>query len=134
MRVLICDDAGFIRELIKSALATLHIFGGFDVVGEAASGPEALELAAQLQPDLIFMDLVLPGMNGLQTTAEILSEVSDVKIIAMSSLNEEWIFEKSLLAGCVSFLPKPFERETIADCLFASFPEWNERERKKAHG
>jgi YesN/AraC family two-component response regulator len=134
MRVLICDDAGFIRELIKSALSTLHIFGGFEVVGEAASGPEALALASELEPDLIFMDLVLPGMNGLQTATEILSEFNQIKIIAMSSLDQKWIVRKALLAGCASFLPKPFERETIADCLFATFPEWNERERKKAHG
>jgi two-component system chemotaxis response regulator CheY len=104
--VLIVDDAGFIREILRA----LCDRAGLIVVGEAVDGIEAVRLASQLKPNLIFMDLVLPQKNGVQATREILEEHPEIRIIACTTLQEEKLQEEARSAGCVEILTKPFKK------------------------
>ena len=130
VRVLLSDDAGFIRELLKNFLSSKN----FEVVGEAASGPEAISLAKSLRPDLIFMDMVLPGLNGVNAAELILQENPVVKIIAMSALDDDLIMQKASNVGCRAYLRKPFNRETIMDAIVEVYKENSMDERKRFHG
>lgn len=83
-----------LRRLFKAA-------GGFEVCGEASSGPEAVEVARTLRPDLVVLDLLMPGMTGLET-AQLLKELGLTSKIILYSLNAEDIGEKRALAAGVS--------------------------------
>ena len=104
MKILIVDDSSFVNLVCRQALER----SGYQVVGEAFDGVAAVELANELQPEVILMDIALPKKNGLEATTEILTSHPQIKIIAMSALDEIWVNEKTKEVGCVSFLAKPF--------------------------
>lgn len=109
LRVMIVDDAGFIRQILGKILEAT----GCDIVAEARSGMEAVEKAIQFRPEVIFMDIILPGKNGADAAAEILESLPGTPIIAMSTAAEAPVRVKAMEAGCVSFLEKPFNRESV---------------------
>lgn len=109
IRLLVVDDAPFVREIVRHSLRATQV----EIVGEAEDGKEAVALAAQLKPDVILMDIVLPLQNGIEAAKEILSQNPKQKIVAFSTNDTESIILKTLEAGCVSFLPKPFQREEL---------------------
>lgn len=111
--VLIVDDAGFIREMLSQVCTEL----GYRVVGEAMSGDEAILLANQIRPDIIFMDIVMPGKSGIDAGAEILKRNPRIEIIAISSLEEAFIRQKSKKVGFAGFVSKPFTKEDIHKSL-----------------
>lgn len=108
-KVLIADDAGFVRELLINACAEL----GYDVVGEARDGQEAIDKALSLRPDIIVMDLVMPKFNGLEATAKIIEKFPDINIIACSSLDDETTLNQAMNYGCRAFLRKPFNKSSV---------------------
>lgn len=116
--VLIVDDAGFVRKILMNILEDLDV----DAIAEAVTGEQAIERCAEHAPDVIFMDLVLPGKNGAETTAEILKRWPTVKIIAMSSAEEDWVKARAFSAGCVEFVSKPFTRDSIRRALANHLP------------
>lgn len=116
--VLIVDDAGFVRKILMNILEDLDV----DAVHEAVSGEQAIERCAEQVPELIFMDLVLPGKNGAETAAEILKRWPAVKIIAMSSAEEDWVKARAFAAGCADFVSKPFTRDSIRRALQSHLP------------
>jgi two-component system chemotaxis response regulator CheY len=105
MKIMIVDDSSFIILFCRQALEK----SGFDVVGEAYDGIEAIEKAQELTPDVVIMDIALPKKNGFEATESILEQNPNTKILAISALDEDWIREKALKAGCFDFLAKPFE-------------------------
>lgn len=107
--VLIADDAGFVRELLINACEQL----GYQVIGEAADGLQAIEMAKNLKPDIIFMDLVMPKINGLEATVKILEILPEVFIIGCSSLDDEFTLKQVNDKGCRAFLRKPFNLNQI---------------------
>lgn len=109
IRLLVVDDAPFVREIVRYSLRATQV----EIVGEAEDGKEAVALAAQLKPDVILMDIVLPLQNGIEAAKEILSQNPKQKIVAFSTNDTESLILKTLEAGCVSFLPKPFQREEL---------------------
>lgn len=111
MKVLIVDDSSFIILFCRQALEK----SGFDVVGEAYDGCEAVELAEKLKPDVIIMDIAMPKKNGFEATENILAIHPKTKILAVSALDEDWIREKALQVGCFDFLAKPFEALQLID-------------------
>jgi two-component system chemotaxis response regulator CheY len=113
--VMIVDDAAFMRASIKKILEA-H---GFTVVGEASNGVEAIELANQLQPDLITMDITMPQMDGITATKEIVKNNPDVKICMVSAMGQEVMVRESILAGANNFLVKPFKEEKVVETLKA---------------
>ena len=88
-----------------------------EVVGEAVDGVEAVQKALDLKPDAIFIDMVMPNKNGIDATKEILAELPETKIIAFSTLDDEFMKEKAFAAGCSDYIIKPFNRNDLLSSL-----------------
>ena len=102
-RVLIADDHAIVREGIRALLTAA---GDLDVVGEASSGLEAIELAGTLDPDLVLMDIAMPGLGGLEATLEIRKRLPRVKVIVLSQYGEPEYVRRFLKAGVSGYVLK----------------------------
>jgi two-component system chemotaxis response regulator CheY len=108
-RVLIVDDAIFMRNMIKDIFAS----GGFEVVGEAANGLEAIDKYKDLRPDLTTMDIVMPFKSGIEATREIVKLDGNALIIMCSALGQESLVMEAIEAGASDFIVKPFKAEDV---------------------
>jgi two-component system chemotaxis response regulator CheY len=108
-RVLVVDDAVFMRNLIRDIFAS----GGFDVVGEAANGLEAVERYKELAPDLTTMDIVMPFKSGIEATREIVRHDPRAIIVMCSALGQESLVMEAIEAGASDFVVKPFKGEDV---------------------
>ncbi len=124
IRVLIVDDIPETRDHLTKLLS---FESDIEVVGAAASGAEALELAASLNPDIVLMDINMPGMDGIATTEQLSSRVPTAAIVMMSVQGEADYLRRSMLAGAREFLVKPFS----SDELVTSIRQVHAREREK---
>lgn len=103
VRVLIVDDQLPFRE---AARMVVEMTDGFEVAGEAVNGDQALDLVEQLQPDLVLMDVQMPGMDGIETTRRIRA-LTDPAVVVVMSTHESGDYQgMALEAGAVGFLPK----------------------------
>ena len=109
-RVLVVDDALYMRSMIRDILAGS---GRFDVVGEAANGREAVERYVELKPDLVTMDIVMPELDGIEATREILSRNPQAVVVMCSALGQEALVIESIAAGAKDFIVKPFTPEKV---------------------
>ena len=125
IRVLVVDDIPETRDHLTKLLG---FESDIDVVGSAASGREALEMAARLTPDVILMDINMPDMDGIAATEQLSSAVPGAAVVMMSVQGEADYLRRSMLAGAREFLVKPFS----SDELTASIRQVNARERDKA--
>ena len=103
-RILVVDDAGYERALMSEMLRVL----GYDTVGEAANGAEAVTKYAALRPQGVLLDFVIPYKDGLQAAREIRTADPDARIIMMSALNEPALIDEAFAGGVREFLVKPF--------------------------
>lgn len=124
IRVVIVDDIAETREHLAKLLG---FEADIEVVGSASSGTEALEIAASTRPDIVLMDINMPGMDGIATTERLASEVPSAAIVMMSVQGEADYLRRSMLAGAREFLVKPFS----SDELSASIRQVHSRERDK---
>lgn len=113
IKLVIVDDAPFIREAVRAIV----IKAGFDFVGEAADGEEAVELILKKNPDVVIMDLVMPKKNGIEVTKEILALRPKTKVIACSTEGQEAMLIRAIDAGCVNFISKPFVAEDLVKAI-----------------
>lgn len=104
--VLIVDDALFMRVTVGNMFKAM----GFDVVGEASNGKEAVELYKELQPNLVTMDITMPIMSGLDAVREIMPQYPDANIIMVTALGQQRIIVDAIEAGAKDFITKPFEQ------------------------
>ncbi len=103
VRVLIVDD----QEPFRSAARmVVEMADGFEVAGEAESGEHGVELAAQLEPDLVLMDVYLPGIDGLEATRRITAANGAAHVLVMSTHESEEFAEAAAEAGAIAFIPK----------------------------
>jgi DNA-binding NarL/FixJ family response regulator len=110
IKLLICDDQYVVREGLKAIFETDT---DLQVVGTAADGAEALELIAQLQPDLVLMDLKMPVMNGVQATRHIRQKYPDIRILVLTTYDaDEWVFD-AIRSGAAGYLLKDTQREAL---------------------
>jgi two-component system, NarL family, response regulator LiaR len=110
MKVVICDDQATIRDGLEMLL-TLE--KDIHVVGRAQDGYEAVELTAQQQPDLVLMDLKMPGMNGIEATRQIRTKHPAVKVLVLTTYDDdEWVFD-AVRAGAAGYLLKDTPREEL---------------------
>jgi signal transduction histidine kinase/CheY-like chemotaxis protein len=114
LRVLIVDDTPDIRFLLTTALGAL---GGFDVVGEAENGAEAVRLAEALHPDAVLLDLAMPVMDGLQATPLIHERSPETRIVILSGFSKEGMETEALQLGACAFLEKGTKPKEIAETL-----------------
>ena len=112
-RYLVIEDAAFIRELIKGVCKS----AGGVCVGESEGGASAVELVKQTLPDIIFLDLVLPGKNGVELAVEIRGTWPEARLIACTSLEIESVHTQALQSGIDEIMMKPFTREKLIQTL-----------------
>ena len=107
MRVLICDDQALIRDGLEMLL---KLEKDIEVVGQAQDGAEAVEQVARHQPDLVLMDLKMPGMNGIEATRQIRTHYPAIKVLVLTTYDDdEWIFD-AIRAGAAGYLLKDTPR------------------------
>lgn len=111
LKILIVDDSDFNRKNMVDILT----YEGFNVIGQASSAEEAIQIAHSAKPNLIFIDIVMPEISGLELTKHLQEKNTGGErfIIMMSSLNIESIVIESISNGASDFLQKPFERDDL---------------------
>ena len=112
--ILIVDDHEVVRNGIRSYLETIK---DFDVVGEAESGEKAIKMVSELIPDIVLLDLIMPGQSGMETLSQILAIDPEACVIIVSSLGTEDAVHECLATGARSFLRKPFKRDDFLSFL-----------------
>ena len=103
IRVLITDDHGVVRQGLRMFLS---LDPDVQVVGEAENGQEALEMARELEPDVVLMDLLMPVMDGIKATEAIRSELPEVEVMALTSVLEGASETGAVRAGAIGYLLK----------------------------
>jgi len=117
IRVLIVDDHLIVRQGLQLIFETE---GSVEVVGEAEDGLQGVKLAAELQPDIILMDLQMPRLDGLSAVSQILQQQPDSTIIILTTYNEDELMYKCLKAGAKGFLLKDTGREALMNTIHAA--------------
>jgi len=122
IKVLLVDDHDMVRMGLKTYLM---LEPKFDVIGEAANGQEALEMLRaggdEGLPDLVLMDLMMPVMNGVETTRAVLSEFPGLKIVILTSFLEDALVVDAIEAGAVSYVLKTVSAEELIYALQGAF-------------
>ena len=110
-RVMIVDDALFMRNMLRNIFSE----SGFEVIGEAQNGSEAVEKYAQLRPELVTMDIVMPEKSGIEALKEIVAIDGSARIIICSALGQESLIMEALEAGARDFIVKPFKPAKVIE-------------------
>jgi NarL family two-component system response regulator LiaR len=118
IRVLVVDD----HAMVRRGLATfLKVFDDLELAGEAASGQAAVQLCAQLRPDVVLMDMVMPDMDGAAATRLIRQQSTSIQVIALTSFKEEILVQSALQAGAIGYLLKDVSAEELAQAIRAAY-------------
>jgi NarL family two-component system response regulator LiaR len=117
IRVLLVDDHAVVRSGLG---AFLLVFDDLELVGEASSGEEAVRLCDRLRPDVVLMDLVMPGMDGATTTRAIRARCPQVQVVALTSFKEQELVQGALEAGAIGYLLKNVSADELADAIRAA--------------
>lgn len=113
MRVLVVDDASFMRLMLKDILAK-H---GYDVVGEAATGQQAIALFEQLSPDIVTLDITMPDMDGLEALKGMMRIRPTARVVVVSALGQHGLVVDVLRAGALDFVVKPFQADRLLEAV-----------------
>ena len=114
IRVMIVDDHAVVRSGLK---AFLMVFDDLELVGEASSGQEAVQLTERMQPDVILMDIIMPDMDGPATTKAIRTRWPGVQVVALTSFREDELVKSALQAGAIGYLLKNVGADELADAI-----------------
>ncbi len=117
IRIMIVDDHAVVRSGLS---AFLMVYDDLDFVGEAASGEEAIRLCKKLHPDVVLMDLVMPGMDGAAATQAIREECPDIQVIALTSFKEDDLVQRTLKAGAIGYLLKNVSSNELVSAIRAA--------------
>ncbi len=111
--VLVCDDAIFMRTMITDILTQ----AGYEVIGEAESGAQAVERYRELRPDMVTMDIVMPDMGGIDAVREIVKADPDAKILMCSAMGQQALVVEAIQAGAKDFVVKPFQPSRVLEAV-----------------
>ena len=114
IRVMIVDDHLMVRDGLR---VFLSVFDDLQVVAEAGDGGQALELCARAHPDVILMDIVIPGMDGPTATQRIRQEYPQIQVIALTSFVEDELVQRALQAGAIGYLLKDVHANRLAQAI-----------------
>ncbi|GAB6988924.1 response regulator [Paenibacillus pini] len=112
-RILIVDDAAFMRMMIRDILSK----NGFEVVGEAQDGAQAIEKFKEVRPDLITMDITMPEMDGIAALKEIKKIDPSAKVIMCSAMGQQAMVIDAIQAGAKDFIVKPFQTDRVIEAI-----------------
>ncbi len=112
--ILIADDHEVVRNGIRSYLETLS---DFQVVGEASSGEEALGMVGELIPDIVLLDLIMPGMDGIETTRRIKQTSPRTQVVVLTSYHEDVHIFPALKAGAIAYILKDMKMDKLSEVL-----------------
>jgi DNA-binding NarL/FixJ family response regulator len=114
MKVLICDDQAIVRDGLA---LLLQLEKDIEITGTAQDGVQALEILTQNPPDLVLMDLKMPGINGVETTRRILAAHPDIKVLVLTTFDDdEWVLD-AIRAGASGYLLKDAPRERVIEAI-----------------
>jgi two-component system chemotaxis response regulator CheY len=111
--VLVCDDAIFMRTMVGDILTQ----AGFEIIGEAETGVQAVEKYQQLKPDLVTMDIVMPDMGGIDAVREICKLDPQAKILMCSAMGQQALVVEAIQAGAKDFVVKPFQPSRVLEAV-----------------
>lgn len=112
-KVLIADDAAFMRMMIKNIVTK----AGYEVVGEAENGKQAVDLYFENEPDLVTMDITMPEMDGIEAVKAIMTKAPQAKIVMCSAMGQQSMVMEAIQAGAKDFIVKPFQPDRIMQAL-----------------
>ena len=112
--ILIVDDHEVVRNGIRSYLETLP---DFHVIGEAASGEEAIKMVSEQIPDVVLMDLIMPGMDGIEATREVKKVSPRTQVVVLTSYHEDEHIFPALKAGAISYILKDMKMDKLAEII-----------------
>lgn len=112
-KILVCDDAAFMRMMVKDILTK----NGYEVIGEAVNGQDAIVKYKELTPDLTTMDITMPEMDGIQALKEIRSFDANARIIMCSAMGQQAMVIESIQAGAKDFIVKPFQQDRVLEAV-----------------
>jgi two-component system, NarL family, response regulator YdfI len=117
IRILVADDHLIIRQGLRLILETQD---GFEMVGEAADGAEAIRLCGDLNPEVVLMDLRMPGMDGLTAIERLHQEQPGIAVVILTTFNEDDLMMRGLRLGAKGYLLKDTDRETLFNTIRAA--------------
>ena len=112
-KILIVDDAAFMRMMVKDIL----VKNGYEVIGEAKNGMEAVELYKKERPDVVTMDITMPVMDGIQAVKQIKAFDPTAKIIMCSAVGQQGMVMDAIKAGARDFIVKPFQTDRVLGAI-----------------
>ena len=112
-RILIVDDSFYMRTMLKNMLTD----AGYEVVGEAANGAQAVEMAASTSPDLITLDVILPDNTGLDVLKSLRQIQPSAKVVMCSAVGQEVIVTEAIENGALAYIVKPFSEEKVLEIV-----------------
>ena len=113
IRLMLADDHRMLREGLRRSLSE----EGFDVVGEAADGDEAVRLAGQLLPDVVLMDVTMPDVDGVEATRRLHKSHPEIRVVMLTMHADESVIAEAIKAGAVGYLVKDCSTDEIADMI-----------------
>jgi len=114
IRVMLVDD----HAVVRSGLTTfLHSYDDLELAGSARNGEEAVQLCGQAQPDVILMDLIMPGMDGAAATQAIRQRYPEVQVVVLTTFKEDALVQKAFGAGAIGYLLKDVQADELADAI-----------------
>ena len=110
IKFVITDDAIFMRTLLRNIIEQ---YEGYEVVGEASNGREAIEVAKKYQPDVLTLDITMPEMDGIRAVKEILKVSPKTRIIMVSAIGQQSMVIEAIKQGAKDFVVKPFDKSRV---------------------
>lgn len=112
-KVMLVDDSRFMKLYIKNMVTAL----GHEIIGEADNGLEAIIQYSKLNPDLVFMDITMPDMTGINAVREIIKLDRNARIVMCSAMGQKMMIQEALQAGAKDFIVKPFQFDKIQEFI-----------------
>jgi two-component system chemotaxis response regulator CheY len=116
-RILVVDDSYYMRTMLKNLLSD----AGYEIIGEAANGEDAIEMVKTTNPDLITLDVILPDTTGLEILKTIKKENPHMKIVMVSAVGQEMVVNEAINNGALAYLVKPFNEEKVLEVIANAF-------------
>jgi two-component system, chemotaxis family, chemotaxis protein CheY len=109
LNIMLVDDSAFMRNMLKNLVAE----AGHKVVGEASDGQQAIQKYQEIKPNLVFMDIMMPVMNGIDALKGIIAQDKNAKVVMCTSVGQEKVVNEAVEAGASDFIVKPFTKDDV---------------------